>query len=322
MKLAPHISLAMLALAAATASLSAEETNAPADWNLMAEAQTDGAGIFLDQIFTPTTANAEVPHIRLAPAPSPGQTASFSRQQIIELARRRGAELLTTNWSGANQIRVSRRTRQFADSDLIELLTTTLQRDVVKDRGDLEIHLTRSWTTVAVPDEPLEMRVSGLPANGLSPNMTVLCDLWIGREHVGGYPVSIQASLWRDVPVARSPVSRGTLLRNADLAMERTDVLQHREAYLNYSNDDGSLEMADNLQPGMMLQNRSVRVRPLIQRGHFVDAVYKDGSLSISLKVETLEDGLPGQMVRVRNPKTNRELYGKVENEQTVLISL
>ena len=53
-----------------------------------------------------------------------------------------------------------------------------------------------------------------------------------------------------------------------------------------------------------------------------VDAVFQDGTLSISLKVEILEDGLLGQTIRVRNPKTKRELYGKVQNEETVLITL
>ena len=38
--------------------------------------------------------------------------------------------------------------------------------------------------------------------------------------------------------------------------------------------------------------------------------------------VETLQDGALGQTVRVRNPKTSRELYGKVENEKTVRITL
>ena len=33
-------------------------------------------------------------------------------------------------------------------------------------------------------------------------------------------------------------------------------------------------------------------------------------------------DGLPGQTVRVRNPKTKREFYAKVQDEQTVLIHL
>jgi len=35
-----------------------------------------------------------------------------------------------------------------------------------------------------------------------------------------------------------------------------------------------------------------------------------------------LADGLPGQTVRVRNPKTKREFYAKVQDEQTVVINL
>lgn len=322
MKFVNHISMALLALAAASGTLRAQETNDAVVWNLLPETQADSTGIFLDQLFAPPAATAAIPHIRLAPAPNLGQTASFSKQQILELAQKRGPELNTTNWSGPNHIRVSRRTRQFADSDLMDMLTATLQRDLVKDRGELEMHLIRPWTSVAVPDESIEMKVSGLPGNGINQNMSLVCDLWNGREHVGTYPVSVQAALWRNIPVARSPVARGTLLRNADLGMERMDVLQHREVFLNYSADDSSLELADSLQPGMVLQNHSVRVRPTLQRGHLIDAVYQDGSLNISLKVETLEDGLMGQMVRVRNPKTNRELYGKVQNEQTVLINL
>jgi flagella basal body P-ring formation protein FlgA len=40
------------------------------------------------------------------------------------------------------------------------------------------------------------------------------------------------------------------------------------------------------------------------------------------MKVEVLEDGVPGQVIRIRNPQTRRELRGKVQNEQTVVVSL
>jgi flagella basal body P-ring formation protein FlgA len=53
-----------------------------------------------------------------------------------------------------------------------------------------------------------------------------------------------------------------------------------------------------------------------------VEAVFQDGSMTISLKVETLEEGAQGQMVRVRNPKTKRELYGKIQAEDLILITL
>ena len=43
--------------------------------------------------------------------------------------------------------------------------------------------------------------------------------------------------------------------------------------------------------------------------------------MTISLKVEVLEEGAVGQSVRVRNPVSKREFRGKVQNEQTILVS-
>jgi flagellar basal body P-ring formation protein FlgA len=316
MKLKPIFYSVLLGLAQIA---SAQDSNV---WQLLPSVQVDGAGIFLDQIVVNPTATVVLPHLRLAESPNSGQTVSLSRNQIIELVQKQTtSELLTTNWSGATQVRVSRRTRQFVDSDLIELLAASLQSEFVKTRGELELHLTRPWTPVTVPDGPLKLKVSELPVGGVSSTFVATCELWDGRQKLGSWPISVQAAIWRDVPIARSTLTRGELLKDADVTMERRDLLQ-RDIYLNFPPTDNSLEMAENVPVDMPVLNRTVRVRPMIQRGRIVEAVFRDGSLSISLKVETLEDGLLGQTVRVRNPNTKRELYGKVQNEQTVLIIL
>jgi flagella basal body P-ring formation protein FlgA len=292
-------------------------------WQLLPSAQVDSSGIFLNQlVFPPATSVVPLPQIRLASAPNLGQTTSFSRDQITELVRKHSPELITSNWSGATQVRVSRRTRQFIDSEMTELLTATLQREFIKDRGELEIHLTRPWAAIPVPDEPLSLKVFDLPASGINPNCVIHGELGNGKERVGDWQLTLQASVWREIPVAHTTLTRGQLLRDADVTMERRDVLVLRDAYLNFSHADDTLQLAENIPAGLPVLNRSVRIRPVIQRGQLVEGIYQDGSLSISLKVETLEDGLPGQTVRVRNPKTKRELYGKVQNEQTVLIAL
>jgi flagella basal body P-ring formation protein FlgA len=294
----------------------------PEAWQLLPQAQADSTGIFLNQLIVPPTGSVVLPQIRLASAPRLGQTASFSRDQITELVRQHNPELSVSNWCGATQVRVSRHTRPLTDYDLTDLLTATLQRDYVKDRGELELHLTRPWTSLAVPDEPLTLRVFDLPATGINPDCVVRCELWNGKEWVGGWQVAVKASIWREIPVAHSALTRGELLKDADVTLERRDVLAQRDAFLNFSHADENLQLAENIPAGLPVLNRSVRVRPIIQRGQLVEGIYQDGSLSISLKVETLEDGLPGQTVRVRNPKTKRELYGKVQNAQTVLIAL
>jgi flagella basal body P-ring formation protein FlgA len=48
----------------------------------------------------------------------------------------------------------------------------------------------------------------------------------------------------------------------------------------------------------------------------------QDGVLNISMKVEVLEDGAPGQTVRARNVQSRRDLRGRVLDEKTILISL
>jgi hypothetical protein len=193
-------------------------------WQLLPHVEVDSAGIYLDQIVTPTAGNPAIPHLHLAQAPNLGQVASFSRTQITELAQKTTG-LITTNWSGATQVRVSRRTRQFTDSDLLEMLTSTLQQGFVKDRGQLELHLTRPWTAAAVPDEEVTLKVADLPKSGLSPNFVLACEIWNGREHVGTWQVALQASIWRDVPVARIPLARGQPVKDADVVFERRDLL-------------------------------------------------------------------------------------------------
>jgi flagella basal body P-ring formation protein FlgA len=300
----------------------------PAAWQLLPEAKVDSAGIFLNQLVAPSSSSVVnpapvvLPQIRLAAAPPAGQTVYFSRTQIAELAQKTDSGLGMSNWSGAMRVRVSRRTRLLTDSEMTAMLTAALQQDYAKDRGELELHLSHPLSATNVPDEPLALKAVDLPATGLSPSFIVRCELWSGQEHVGDWQLPVTAKLWHEIPLARYRLNRGELFKETDVVMERRDILIQRDTLQDLASADGPLELTESIPAGTPVWNRSVRVRPVIRRGRLVDGVYQDGSLSISLKVETLEDGQPGQSVRVRNPKTKRELIGKVQNEQTVLIAL
>jgi flagella basal body P-ring formation protein FlgA len=298
-------------------------------WQLQPDVKVDGSGIFLSQIVVPAPSSSAVhsstvvlPHIRLAPAPTLGQTASFSRDQVLALAQKIVPDFAITNWSGPEQVRVSRATHRLTDSEFTQLLIDTLQREQVKNQGQLELQLTHPLPPALVPDEGVTLKVTELPSAGVGPNFIVRCELWNGSEHVSDWTVAAQARVWRDVPVADAPLSRGMLLRDAPVSLQRRDVLMFRDACTNFPTDDPGLELNETVSAGTPVLNRSIRTRPAVLRGRMVDGIYQAGSLTIDLKVEPLEDGLPGQTIRIRNPKTNRELYGKVKNEQTILIAL
>jgi flagella basal body P-ring formation protein FlgA len=293
----------------------------PAEFQLLGEAKVDVAGIFLNQLLR-SSLHATLPALRLAPAPLLGQTTSLSRQQIIALAASAVPALDTTNWSGPDHVLVSRQTRPLEEGEVSDLLRAALQRDYVGAGGTLEINFTRPWPTTNVPVEPLSLRITEIPPAGVLANLVASFELWCGKERLGAWQMPLQARVWRDVPVAHSPLSRGQLLRDADLTLERRDVLTRREACIPFPVTDDWMETISSVEAGSPIWARLVRARPVLRRGQMVDALFRDGSLTISLKVETLEDGALGQTVRVRNPKTRRELYGKIQTQDLVLIGL
>jgi flagella basal body P-ring formation protein FlgA len=293
----------------------------PAVFQLQADAKVDGAGVFLNQLVS-SSPHATLPAFHLAPAPLLGQTLSLSRQQIIDMAKDSVPDMDTTNWSGPSLVRISRRIRQLCEAEVVDMLRAALQRDYVGSRGALEIHFSRPWQPVATPDEPLSLQLTDIPVAGVLPNMVAGFELWCGKERVGSWQAPLQARVWRDIPVAHSSILRGQLLRDADIALERRDVLTQREACIQFPVTDATLEAVSSIQAGAPVWNHMTRLRPVIRRGQLVEALFQDGPMTISLKVETLEDGSLGQTVRVRNPKTRRELYGKIQTEDLVLIAL
>jgi flagella basal body P-ring formation protein FlgA len=182
--------------------------------------------------------------------------------------------------------------------------------------------MTRPWIPVQIPDEDVALRILDLPSTGISPYFIVRFEVRTDQESIGTFQVPLQAKVWKDIWVTRSIVRRGMIFTEADVARERRDVLSLREAPLSLAAADDGLEIAENLVAGSPLYERSVRLRPVMRRGQVIEAKLHEGIMMISLKVELLEDGAPGQIVRVRNMNSKREFRGKVINESSIVVAL
>jgi flagella basal body P-ring formation protein FlgA len=202
------------------------------------------------------------------------------------------------------------------------LLTAALQRDYVRDLGELDLTLERPWESVTVSNAPVLLKVVEVPTLGVASSFIVRFELVAGNESLGLWQMPLAARVWRDVWVAHSQLHRGEVFGNADCVRERRDLLTIREAYVGGDTDPSELELAQGVSPGTTILIHHLRPRTLVRRGQVAEAVLHDGGMAISLKVEVLEDGALGQQVRVRNVQSNREFRGKVEDEGTISVSL
>jgi flagella basal body P-ring formation protein FlgA len=288
-------------------------------FSLFPVAQVDGEGVFLQQL---VKAAAPLPALKLCESPAFGKTTELSRAQLNDLLASAAPDLATTNWTGAESIRITRRTHEFSESALLALLTATLQRDGVKDKGELELSLTQPWSAPVVPDEPLTLKILEQPTAGVTPSFIVRFELRTAQETLGTWQTSVKAQVWREVWAARSSLQRGQPVAAADIARERRDVLNVREPLADFAAGDDALEIAEYVSANTPLLARAIRPKVVIHRGQTAEARLDDGALSIRLKVVALEDGAPGQTIRLRNPVSQRNLNGTVLDGQTLSITL
>jgi flagella basal body P-ring formation protein FlgA len=290
-----------------------------ATFSLFPVVQTDGEGIFLQQVVKSTQ---PLPALKLCDSPAFGKITELTRAQVNDLIAAAAPDLATTNWSGAASVRISRRAREFSENEMLTQLTATLQHDYVKDKGELELSLTQPWSAPVVPDEPLTMKILELPTAGVTPTFIVRFELHSPQQTLGAWQASVKAQVWREVWVAHSSLQRGVPVADADIARERRDVVSVRKEFASFEAGTDSLEIAEFVSANMPLLADEIRPKVVIHRGQVAEAQLNDGALSIRMKVVALEDGAPGQNIRVRNPASQHNLNGTVLDGQTIAISL
>ena len=59
-----------------------------------------------------------------------------------------------------------------------------------------------------------------------------------------------------------------------------------------------------------------------MRRGNLAKAIITTGPLLVSTNVKVLEDGAPGEVVRVQNVRTRKEIIGEVIDEKTIKITV
>ena len=309
----------LLLLGALRFPCTAAETPA---WTLRPSVVVGTGGVFLADVVDAATNAPVLPELRLTNAPVVGHATVITRALIEAALRQHVRTGVPPRWEGAGESVVTRRTRPLEEAEVLERLTAALQKSYVGAHAELELQPTRPWVPPVIADEPGTLRILDIPAAGLSASFIVRFELRVGRESLGIWQVPLQARVWRDVFVAGGLVQRGTTLADAGFLRERRDTLAIRDVVGALPSDAAGFELAEPMSPGSVLTTRMIRQRPVVTRGHLVDAMVQEGGLTISMRALALEDGLPGQIIRVRNPRSQKEFNGKVQNADTVLVTL
>ncbi len=202
-----------------------------------------------------------------------------------------------------------------------ENLVTDLSRDLSAHynlEGDLQLELLRAWNSpdrVASNWQVQVLEYPTLPASSMLLRCRVLAD----GNPVGETTFVLRASLWREVWIARQPLTNGAVFDPSLLDTRRVDLFRERDV-VPATVGDRTFIFSRSVQAGRSLTWRDIGRRPLIRKGDVVDVSASDGMLVISMKALAMQNGAQGEAVTVRNLESRKDFTAFVVDENHVQV--
>ncbi len=214
-------------------------------------------------------------------------------------------------------------TKEITSSQLLPMVTEALQKAFEISDAKLVLSSTRPLPAVPVPANALvQVQIVSHPPTGPAAFMRTQYALLVDGRRVGEWTGFFKAQLLKEVWLTGKIASRHASLDKVKLIRKKVDVINLRTGVWE-GKPDSTLQLTQSMGTGMVLLPRHVRRTPVILRNQMVTGVLLYKALRIELRnLLALEEGAPGDVIRLRNNSSYKEIRGRIINDRTVQLSL
>jgi flagella basal body P-ring formation protein FlgA len=243
--------------------------------------------------------------LQIGRSPNPGKEVLIPAASVLEKLRRSGVNLRELGYSFPRMIRVKRAARQLRPSEVEQVI----EQYLASSGRDLSLRTMQFEEEVFVAPGEIDLIVRNVREHRAGKMSFELQAFVPGAPDVP-FHVQAQVDEWSEVPVATRALSRGVIVSENDVALARVNLAklvspieQEKQAVIG-------MELSREVGYGEAFTAQKLVVPPLIPAGAKVTMVYKGQFFEATATGITLEPGLPGQPVKVRNDASRKVVVG------------
>ena len=225
---------------------------------------------------------------------------SLSRSQIDRWIRSRaGSSQPALQWSGASAVDVSALQQTVAALQITQTAKDALQAWLAGRVERSEVNEVVDTRDIMVAPGKLRLNAR-MPTDEIPrKRMLIWVDVWVDDAFVRAVPVSFVVRAYQTAYIARQDVRVGRVVQDTEFDSRQIDVAESA-APVAVLKDTGAWRMKHTVARGGVLLKKQVEEAPAVARGETATLRSQLGVLTVESKVEVLQDGYPGQMIKVK----------------------
>jgi len=271
----------------------------------------------------------EIRKINICNAPEPGFSKTIHVEYIKSRVRQQGISLELINWEGTDRTVIETRSTQLSPQEICSHVQNFIvsqwreQYSLEESEEESDIHI-KAINEIRPAILPLgragvkvEPAYSDL-ASGIIPiRLTFLVD---GQDYEKR-TVLFEIKTLKEVITSSKNLDKHEIIQPMALNVSRREVHGFPVIFTKKDELIGK-RLKRMIQKGTIITGDMIEVPPLINKGDKVTMVVESPSFRITAQGISKEDGIHGQIIRVANASSMKEIFCQVVDERTVKISL
>ncbi len=250
--------------------------------------------------------------VEIGRAPLPGLTRTLDLGYLKARLRLQRIDPETLVLDAPPAVSVTTASRQVLGADLVRAVRQHILDAREADAENLGIRVTSPPPDLTLPAGFLELKVKPRPATELAGSFSIPVEIWVEGMLIRSVNVAVRVSALFEIVVAARPIARGEMLTPAAIRKERREVGLAQETLRDPEAVEGWRALRA-IAPGEPILATLLELPPLVRRGEMVQLTIEGRGLRAIARGEAREDGKAGQVIRVRNLASGRDVYGQVE---------
>lgn len=279
--------------------------------NVRSSALVDGDQVQINDVARLTPPLGNLLYERICRAPAPGKSIAVTQEQIERILLQHGVDPTAVKFSGAPSTQVTRDSLNVTQEQAQGFIDGYLAK-VQQKLPQAQFKFTPQATIKDTILPTGELRVEVIPSleQVIGSRRFTLIYRVDGRT-VENVSISGKLEVLAEIAVAQRNLRRGTIISADDVNLTLLDISKIDQPFYALADVVGQ-KVIRSVRAASVLEGKNLDAPPLVQKGAFVKLIARRGRMLLTATGIAMEEGKMGEMIRVRNSASQKEVLARV----------
>lgn len=195
-----------------------------------------------------------------------------------------------------------------------------LGRRLGKARSDIAVSKFKVSGNKSVPAGKVGLQLFQKDKRRLQGNVRLIAVVSINGNVRNKVTLSGWVDVFESVVCAARNLKRGEALTKDDVYVTRKNISHIKPNYLTAVNQAIGLMVKHNVKADACIKDWMLKRMPVVDRGDLVTILAESAGLKLTVPGRVLMKGYDGELVKVKNLMSKRDIYAKVVDNATVMV--